>query len=355
MTEISGLSVTDASNLAIAGNSIAEGCPPSSINDAMRALSGALARDWQLRGPVLTAGGTANAITLTPTAALPAYAQGQVVSFIAAATNTGAATLNISGLGTKAIRLANAALTGGEIVSGQTYALAYDGTAFQMISPPGTARGALIGVQVFATPGTATYTPTTGTNSVVVEVQAGGGGGGGVALTGASASASAGGGGAGGYARKRITSAFSGVTVTVGDGGAGGVAGNNSGTGGASSSFGALVSATGGSGGGGSPSNSPSGFFSDGGNGGVGSSGDINVTGGAGFLGISLNFSSSTGSGFGGSAVLGGGAKYATASAAGNAAGNYGGGGGGAANLQSQAARAGGKGGQGVVIVWEYA
>ena len=357
MPEIGNTSVfsqTDSANNTSTDPGWPEGMASSRVNDAARALQGAIARDWQWKGPTVTSAGT-NTVTLTYSVAPAAYYAGMVFSFIAGGTNTGAVTLNVNSLGAKNVYLANAALTGGEILSGKVYQVAYDGTQFQMISPPGTGRGGLIGVQVFATPGTATYTPTAGTNSVVVEVQAGGGGSGGVASTSGSQSTAAGGGGGGGYARERITSSFSGVTVTVGDGGTAGSAGANNGSTGGSSSFGALVSATGGGGGGGGSATVPTAIPSDGGTGGVGSGGDINVNGHSGGSGITLNTGHSTNGGQGGSSVLGGGVRANQASAAGVAGVNYGGGASGAANLISQSTRAGAKGGQGVVIVWEYA
>ena len=50
---------------------------------------------------VATVGGTANAITLTPSPAIAAYVAGQTFSFSVAATNTGAVTIAISGLTAK--------------------------------------------------------------------------------------------------------------------------------------------------------------------------------------------------------------------------------------------------------------
>src|SRR5262249_58026749 len=94
-------------------------------------------RCWARRTPTATAGGTANALTLTYTAAPAAYVQGQRFSFLAASANGGAATLNVNGLGTKTIQLAGAALVGGEIVSGQVVELIYDGTQFQILATPG--------------------------------------------------------------------------------------------------------------------------------------------------------------------------------------------------------------------------
>lgn len=91
----------------------------------------------QVVGGALTwcgsAGGTANALTLTPAIAITAYAAGQRFSFVAASSNTGAATLAVSGLVTKAIQRDGAALTAGMVASGKPYEVIYDGTQFQLI------------------------------------------------------------------------------------------------------------------------------------------------------------------------------------------------------------------------------
>lgn len=80
------------------------------------------------------AGGTGNALTLTPSPALTFYAAGQVIYFRASAiSSSGAATVNVSGLGAKAIQLSQLALTGSEIVANTYYALLYDGTQFQLL------------------------------------------------------------------------------------------------------------------------------------------------------------------------------------------------------------------------------
>ena len=68
--------------------------------------------------------------TLTPT--LTAYAAGQQFSFVAAATNTTPMTLNIDGLGAKAITRSGAtALIAGDITVGKMITVIYDGTQFQ--------------------------------------------------------------------------------------------------------------------------------------------------------------------------------------------------------------------------------
>lgn len=361
MPEIGNSSVfsqTDASNNTATDPGWPEGMAPSRVNDAARALQGAITRDWNWKGPTVTSGGTANAQTLTYSVAPAAYYQGQIFAFIAGATNTGTCTLNVNSLGAKNVYLGNAALTGGEILSGKVYVVAYDGTQFQMISPPNAGRGGLIGVQVFSTAGTSTYTPTVGANTYVAEVVGAGGGGGGCASTGAAQIAMGGAAGAGGYARKRgLISAISGATITVGAKGTGGTAGANNGTAGGTSSIGAVVSATGGAlGQGGSAVSTPTLQAKIGANG-AGSSGDINTGGHPGTMG----FASASSSGFaksgnGGSSVYGTGGVGADGSAAGTAASGYGSGGSGACNLASQGAGlAGGDGTAGLVIIWEYA
>jgi hypothetical protein len=236
---------------------------------------------------------------------------------------------------------------------GETGLLVCDGTGFKTIGEP--LSGRLIGVRVFSTPGTSTYTPTPGTRSVVVEVLAGGAGGGGCATTGAGQVSAGASGGGGGYARKRITSGFSGVTVTVGAKGSGGAAGNNAGTAGGSSSFGALVSATGGSAGSGGAAGTAV-YLNFPGGGGSGSSGDVNISGGSGGLvqvwagpGLSV-------SGVGGDSFYGKGppANVTGTRAAGLAGTGFGSGGGGGICAASQTQAPGGDGTPGIVIVWEY-
>ena len=70
---------------------------------------------------------------MSPT--LTAYAAGQLFYFVAAGANTGAVTLNIDGLGAKAVTRDGAtALAAGDINSGEIVVVIYDGTRFQMIN-----------------------------------------------------------------------------------------------------------------------------------------------------------------------------------------------------------------------------
>lgn len=81
-----------------------------------------------------TVGGTANAITLTPSPAITAYATGQQFSFIPSAANTGATTVAISGLAAKNIFSGNAACIGGELTNEHIVTIQYDGTRFQLLT-----------------------------------------------------------------------------------------------------------------------------------------------------------------------------------------------------------------------------
>lgn len=85
-----------------------------------------------------TAGGTANAITLSPSIAATDYVAGQVFEFIAASNNSGAVTVSVSGLTAKNVRWRGAALSGNEIVAGKSYSILYDGTQFQISALSGS-------------------------------------------------------------------------------------------------------------------------------------------------------------------------------------------------------------------------
>lgn len=83
-----------------------------------------------------TVGGTANAITLTMSPPMSSYQTGMKVGFIAAASNTGATTINIDGEGTRNIQKLSsgslASLASGDIVAGSYYEISYNGTSFQL-------------------------------------------------------------------------------------------------------------------------------------------------------------------------------------------------------------------------------
>jgi len=99
-------------------------------------------------GSFLTAAGT-DTITASVSPSLSAYAVGQTFKFIAAATNTGAVTINISALGAKSIvKNGSTALSAGELVSGSMYQIVYDGTQFQLIGAGGVTAGKSIAFSI---------------------------------------------------------------------------------------------------------------------------------------------------------------------------------------------------------------
>jgi hypothetical protein len=79
--------------------------------------------------------GSANAYVLTLSPALAAHITGKEISFKANFTNTGAATININGLGVVALKkLGSLALEANDIISGQIYTISYDGTYYQLLN-----------------------------------------------------------------------------------------------------------------------------------------------------------------------------------------------------------------------------
>lgn len=75
--------------------------------------------------------GSANAYVATLNPALSAYAEGVSLRLKVNVANTGASTVNVNGLGTKAIKKSNGNdVASGNLKAGSVYTLAYDGTSF---------------------------------------------------------------------------------------------------------------------------------------------------------------------------------------------------------------------------------
>lgn len=113
--------------------------PKSSMDDHMRNLKTALMNGFAgFAGSVMvtgTDGGAVNAYTLTPANPLPAYSTKMVAVFAPTVANTGAVTLNISGLGAKSVlSVSGAPLVANDLTVGGIYAAFYDGTAFRLLS-----------------------------------------------------------------------------------------------------------------------------------------------------------------------------------------------------------------------------
>ena len=81
----------------------------------------------------LTSVSGTDTITASASPAITAYADGQTFRFIPANTNTGAATINISGVGAKSLTKSDgSALAASDLVAGAIYEIVYDGTKFQV-------------------------------------------------------------------------------------------------------------------------------------------------------------------------------------------------------------------------------
>ena len=105
---------------------------------------------------IATVSGT-DTLTGTLTPALAAYATGNLFSFVAANTNTGATTINLNSLGAKSItKSGTTALIAGDLVSGQVYLIEYDGTRFQLINPSASSVSSITFGSTGLTPSTAT-------------------------------------------------------------------------------------------------------------------------------------------------------------------------------------------------------
>lgn len=106
-----------------------EGQLPGTVNGSAREMMARLAEFVGDIGGALTAGGTANALTVTANSAFTAYANGLVLALRIATDNTAASTLNVNGLGAKSIRKyiagGDSPLTGAELQAAGIYLLHY--------------------------------------------------------------------------------------------------------------------------------------------------------------------------------------------------------------------------------------
>lgn len=146
----SNWSEVDANNTAAAPNGWASGTFPNQVEGIGQATMGALKRWWDRMNGTVTSTGSSNAYVYTPSnVSYPAsIVTGEEFTFKANFTNTSAATLAINGLTAKSIfkqtTSGPAALSGGEIQSGQLVKVQYDGTQYQIISAIPAATSATV-------------------------------------------------------------------------------------------------------------------------------------------------------------------------------------------------------------------
>ena len=285
--------------------------------------------------------GIPDALTVTLNPAPAAYTVGFALRVLVTATNTGAATINVNGLGAVPIlRLGGGALQAGDLSAGAVAELAFDGTQFQTIAVP----AAVGGIAVFN--GNGSFVMPAGVVTIK-RVRGWGAGGGGGGSYGATAAGSGGGGGAYGEKLEITVAPGSVVPVTIGVGGAGGTNGNPpiNGSAGGTTSFGSYLTIPGG--GGGLQGNGGIQTSGCGGGGVAPTNAGFGMAGTPGGLAWSVG-SSIPSSGIGGASPFGGGCPGPNVGIGGGV--GHGPGGGGNAGAGGSA---GGKGANGMMIV-EY-
>lgn len=130
-TAQAGIVVLAANSEVAAGTNTSKAVTPQGVARAVQSGGYSYATDT----------GAANAIAIALTPALTAYFAGVAVDVKMNATNTGATTINVNGLGAKTVQFNGDALTAGQLVAGQIYCMVYDGTNFQVSSPVALAVG----------------------------------------------------------------------------------------------------------------------------------------------------------------------------------------------------------------------
>lgn len=294
-------------------------------------------------------GGTANALTMILPEVPASWSDliGTPLRGIITTTNTGPCTLNVNGLGAKAIKIDNGSNTmAGDLESGSVAVFVYDGASVQIAFSSSMLKNRLNAgatIVTYSTAGSFSWVVPASVRKAFVRLWGAGGGGGGSQLP-----AAAGGGGGGGYAEGYVdVTPGATVPLLIGSGGAAGnmATGTGYGSTGGSTSFGAFLSATGGGGGERAVMNSQG----VSGGGGQGAGGSRQSRGGSGSSGTYVGTSPAMQlGGQGGGTGGGGGGGGGSSSGLGDAGQTPGGGGAGGAGGQPGAA-----GGNGAIII-EY-
>lgn len=297
--------------------------------------------------------GTANAYVLsrsTTLQPLSSYIDGMVVMFKTSNANTGASTVNVSGLGIKSIQEPDGtALTSGRIKSNAYVTARYNLSSdrFEIVNTDTKVVSTIITAST-------TYSPSSAVKSIRIKAIGGGGGGGGVDGQGGGTSALSGAGGGGGASELLTDTVDASYTIVIGAGGAGGLAGVNGVDGGDTTVTSLSVNIIAGGGGGGTGEIGGAGYGGgNGGDGGVSSGGDINSKGGDATSAYRSGGTPTSGS-LSGSSILGGSLDTSGTGIDGIDATVYGLGGGACLSYNSTANGDGGNGFQGVVIIEEY-
>jgi hypothetical protein len=105
---------------------------PNTVNNTMRQMMACMAGALD----TYTAGGSANAQTITMVPAPAAYSTKFLIFFIPVANNTGACTLNVNSLGAKNIKLMDGNdPAAGDLNTNGIAMVKYNGTSFILLNP----------------------------------------------------------------------------------------------------------------------------------------------------------------------------------------------------------------------------
>jgi len=136
MSTLNAWDITDANNNAAPPDGWPENTMQySEVNNTGRAVQGTMKRYFADINGSLQAAGVADAYTLTLNeTGYSAYFQGMYFACEINATNTGASTIDVNGIGVQAIvDRAGGPLSAGEMIAGGIYEFRYDGTQFQVM------------------------------------------------------------------------------------------------------------------------------------------------------------------------------------------------------------------------------
>lgn len=127
LNTMADLSTIVANNVDVIGQPTLGSADANQLDAVDRSILALLARFYADLGGVVTVGGSANAVTVTSASTYQALESGLIISFKAGAANTTAATLNLDGLGAKAIRRrGDTALSAGDMAANGHYLILYD-------------------------------------------------------------------------------------------------------------------------------------------------------------------------------------------------------------------------------------
>ncbi|WP_245267736.1 phage tail protein [Rhizobium sp. 2MFCol3.1] len=144
---------SDSQNTSPSPNGISTGSAPSAVPAVIRAGMGAQVRSFDRINPRGLLTNTGNAYSLTYDVGPLSYEK-EFFSFFVNATNTGPATLNINGLGSRdLIQNDGSALKAGDLVAGMVITATYDGSKFRIVNAtanPSFASGTIAGGKIWA-------------------------------------------------------------------------------------------------------------------------------------------------------------------------------------------------------------